>query len=443
MKKFPNAIIIILGLLVVSWLLTYIIPSGAYDRKTDENGRVKVINDSYHYIDSEPLSFFDLMLTIPKGIEARADLIVLILLIGGSFYVIEKTGALSEGLSKMVSMLNGKEVWALVLLAFIFMVAGATIGLQEELIAMIPVLLLFGRSLGYNTFTILYTSFGSAIVGGAFSPSNPFAVLIAQNEAQLPLMSGAGFRLIVLGIVFLVWVLYLLRYAHKNRIEKEALPNVNEKMPLRFSVILSLLGVTFTLVFYGIIVWDWGFQEMSACFFVLGLAAGLIGQLGLNGTAEMYVAGFKEMIFACVVIGLAYSISLILKDGMVIDSIVYGLFGPLKFLPPALSAVIMMIGHSVLHIPVPSYSGQAIMTMPILVPLSDLIGISRQTCVLAYQYGAVMADMIIPTNGALMAVLAVASVTYDKWIRFIVKPMLLILGLAALTLIVATMLELS
>jgi uncharacterized ion transporter superfamily protein YfcC len=369
---------------------------------------------------------------------------VLILLIGGCFYIIEKTGALTEGLSKMVAILNGKEASALVLLSFLFLVAGATIGLQEEIIAMVPVLLLFGRSLGYNTFTMLYMSFGSAIVGAAFSPSNPFAVLIAQNEAELPLMSGSGFRLVVMGIVFVCWVMYIMRHARKNRIPKEALPNAeNGKMPLRFALILSSFAITFALVFYGIVVWSWGFPEMSACFFVLGLFSGIAGRLGLNGTAEMYVAGFKEMIFACIVIGLAYSISLILKEGMVIDTIVYGLFGPLKYLPPALSAVIMMIGHSILHIPIPSTSGQAIMTMPILVPLSDLIGISRQTCVLAYQYGAVLADMIMPTNGALMAVLAVASVSYDQWLRFILKPMLLLLGLSAVAIVVATLIGFS
>ena len=443
MKKFPNPIIIILAILLGAWLLTFLIPAGAYNRQLNEaTGRMEVVSDSYHTIEGPALSFFDLMLTIPRGIEERADLIVLILMIGGCFYIIEKTGALTEGLNHMVTLLKGKESIALILLSFLFLLSGITIGLQEEIIAMIPVLLLFGRSLGYNTFTILFMSFGSAILGGAFSPSNPFAVLIAQHEAELPLMSGISFRLVALALAYVIWVAYLLRYAKTHRIVNTVPPPVGRKLSTRHLSILILLAITFMIVFYGIIGLDWGFPEMGACFFVLGLVAGLIGQLGWNGTAEMYVAGFKELIFACVVIGLAYSISLVLKEGQVIDTIVYGLFGPLRYLPPALSAVIMMIGHSLIHIPIPSYSGQAIMTMPILVPLSDLIGISRQTCVLAYQYGAVMADMIIPTNGALMAVLAVASVNYDQWIRFIIKPMLMILGLAAATVTIATIIQL-
>ncbi len=195
--------------------------------------------------------------------------------------------------------------------------------------------------------------------------------------------------------------------------------------------------LTFAIVIYGLLELDWGFNEMSACFFALGITSGLIGQLGLNETGEAYIAGFKEMIFAAIIIGFANSISLILKEGMVIDSIVYGLFGPLQYLPASFSAVLMMLSHSVLHFPIPSYSGQAVLTMPILLPLSDLIGLSRQTCVLAYQYGAVMADMFVPTNGALMAVLAISGIKYDKWLKFILKPTFLLLLLAAISIVIA------
>jgi uncharacterized ion transporter superfamily protein YfcC len=148
------------------------------------------------------------------------------------------------------------------------------------------------------------------------------------------------------------------------------------------------------------------------------------------------------MTFACVVIGMANSISLVLKDGMIIDTIVHGLFTPLQYLPGELSAVGMMIAHSFLHFPVPSYSGQAILTMPILIPLSDLLDISRQVCVLAYQYGAITMDLIIPTNGALMAVITVAGISYDDWVKFITKKLLVILALSALAIIVASQINL-
>ncbi|NJB69861.1 putative ion transporter superfamily protein YfcC [Saonia flava] len=438
MKKFPNAFVIIIAVILLSWILTYIIPQGTYKRvANEESGLIEVVNNSYQRINIEHLSAFDLILAIPRGIIGRADIIVLILLLGGCFYIIEKTGALSQGLGKLVELLKGKETLALIIVSALFTAAGATIGLQEEVIAMTPILLLFGRSLGYNTFTTVYMSYGSTVVGSAFSPSNPFAVIIAQKEAGLPLLSGSEFRLIVLLVAFVLWVLYLINYGNRNRVKKEEMTSDNQSVSGRNQIILFLLCITFGVVTYGMLELEWGFNELSASFFALGIISGLIGKLGVNKTGETYVSGFKEMIFAAMIIGLANSISLILKEGMVIDSIVYGLFGPLKSFSPAFSGVLMMISHVILHFPLPSYSGQAVMTMPILVPLSDLIGMSRQTCVLAYQYGAVMADMIVPTNGALMAVLAINGISYNKWFKFAIKPTLLILLIGAIAIVAA------
>jgi uncharacterized ion transporter superfamily protein YfcC len=438
MKKFPNAFVILIAVIIFAWILTYIIPQGSYQRILDEaTGTTKVLNDSYQTVTSEHLSPMDLILSIPRGIIGRADAIVLILLIGGCFYVIEKTGALNQGLVKLVKILEGKETLALILVTSLFTAGGVSIGMQEEVIAMIPILLLFGKSLGYNTFTIILMSYGSTVIGSSFSPSNPFAVIIAQKEAGLPLLSGSQFRLVVLAVVLIVWIVFIIRYANKNRIDKIKMPSADASMTARSKIILSLLALTFCGVIYGLLFLNWDFNEMSASFFALGIVAGLIGQLGINGTGESYIDGFKEMMFAAILLGLANSISLLLKEGMIMDTIVYGLFGPLKYLSPSVSAISMMVAHSFLHFPVPSYSGQAVLTMPILVPLSDLIGVSRQTCVLAYQYGAVMADMIVPTNGALMAVLALCNIPYNKWLKFALRPTLLVLLIAAIALVVS------
>jgi len=438
MKKFPNAFVIVLGVVLTSWICTFIIPQGAYQRVFDNaTERNSVVPNSFEQIQAPSLTVFDLLLSIPKGITGRADVIVLILLLGGCFYVIEKTGALNQGLSQLISLLNGKESLSLIVLCILFLAGGFTVGLQEEIIAMTPVLLLFGKNLGYNSATIIYSSYGSATLGSAFSPFNPFGVIIAQKEAELELLSGIEFRLIVLLIVSIVWVLYILRYAKRNRIEKENEIVKTENLSLRNKIILSLLVLTFAVVSYGLIYLDWGFMEMSASFFGLGIASGLIARFGINKTTEVYVDGFKEMIFASIIIGLANSISVVLKEGSIIDSIVYGLFTPLQHASPSLAAVVMMTSQSVLHFPIPSYSGQAILTMPILTPLSDLIGMSRQVCVLAYQYGAIMMDVIVPTNGALMAVIAIGGIRYNSWIKFIIKPALIIFAIAVLAILVA------
>jgi uncharacterized ion transporter superfamily protein YfcC len=423
----------------MSSLLTYIIPHGEYERITnEETNQITVVPGSYKVIDGEPLSIFQTIMAIPRGIIERADLVVLILLIGGCFFVIERTGALEEGVVYLTVKLKGKEEIALILVSIIFATGGALIGLQEEIIAMTPVLLYFTARLGYNPFVAVSISYGSAIIGASFSPMNPFAVVIAQNLAELPFLSGSGYRLIILLAAFIFYMFLIIRYANRNKIPKVTDSAVtNETISKRSIVILGLLALSFVILIYGMLKLNWGFNEMTAEFFVLGIIIGLIGKLGINGTSEAYIEGFKTMIFAAIILGMANSISLILKQGMIIDTIIYGLFTPMQYLPKSLAAISMLLSQAVLHFPVPSYSGQAILTMPILLPLSDLIGLSRQVCVLAYQYGAVMMDMLVPTNGALMAIIAIAGISFNKWFKFAFKLTLFILGLGALAIIIA------
>ena len=439
MKKFPNALVIMIGFIILATILTYIIPQGQYERITDpETNQISVVQGSYKSVVAEPVSIFKMFLSIPEGVVSRSSLITLILLIGGCFYVIEKTGALKEGIAFLTVKLQGKEEIVLIIVSIIFLVGGATMGLQEEIIAMMPVLLYLTSRLGYNAFVAIAISFGSAIVGAAFSPMNPFAVVIAQKETGLEFLSGSAFRMIVLVIAFIVWIFMIIRYANKNKIEKVVeTDQVVEKISVRSAIILSLVGLAFVILVIGMLNYNWDFNEMSAEFFALGILVGLIGNLGVNGTIETYIEGFKELVFAAMIVGFASSISIILKEGMVIDSIIYGLFTPMQYLPKSLAAVSMMISQSLLHFPVSSYSGQAILTMPILAPLSDLIGISRQVCVLAYQYGAVMTDLIYPTQGALMAIIAIAGISFDKWLKFILKFVLTILVVGAIAIVVA------
>lgn len=428
-----------IGFIILSTILTYIIPQGAYQRiENPETGQITVVEGSYKTVEAEPVSIYKMLLSIPEGVVERASLITLILLIGGCFYVIEKTGALKEGITYLIIKLNGKEELVLIIVSIIFLVGGATMGLQEEIIAMLPVLLYLTSRLGYNAYVAIAISFGSAILGASFSPMNPFAVVIAQKETGLEFLSGSWFRLIVLVIAFIVWMFMIIRYANKNRVEKVIdTEETFEKVSIRSIIILSLVGVAFVILVIGMLNYNWEFNEMSAEFFALGIIVGLIGKLGLNGTIETYIEGFRELVFAAMILGFASSISIILQEGMIIDSIIYGLFQPMQYLPKSLAAVSMMISQSLLHFPVSSYSGQAILTMPILAPLSDLMGISRQVCVLAYQYGAVMADLIYPTQGALMAIIAIAGISFDKWFKFILKFFLAILGVGSIAIVVA------
>jgi len=438
MRKFPNALVIMLGFILFVSLLTFLLPKGEYARtKHPDLDYVTVVPDSYQPVEGDDLSIGQILLSIPEGIIGRAELIALIFLVGGAFYVVDKTGAFKDGIQYMTEKLDGKEAIALAVVSFLFTTGGALNGLQEEIIAMIPVLLFFAKRLGYNALVAVGISYGSAVVGSSFSPMNPFAVGMAQKTAEIPLFSGSIFRIVILVIAYIIWTGLIVRYANKNKTDtaKEQ-STVKHKMHSRNVLILCLTALAFMVVIFGLVFLEWGFNEMSAEFFVLGILAGLVGRLGLNGTAESFVQGFKEMTFAVIIIGLANSITLILKQGLIIDTIIYGLFMPLQYLPKSFAALFMMAAQALLHFPVPSYSAQAIMTMPILAPLSDLIGISRQVCVLAYQYGAVMMDMVIPTNGALMATISVAGISYNQWIKFAMKLTLVLLALGALAIIV-------
>ena len=438
MKKFPNALVIMLGAILLAWILTFLIPQGTYQRiEQPESGRTTVVPGSFAQTAAPHPGVLDLFRSVPEGLIDQASLIALIFLLGGGFYVIEKSGALGQGLQRIVGLMKGREPLALLVVSLLFATAGATIGMQEEIIAMAPVLIVFCRSLGFNALVAVGISYGSAVLGSAFSPSNPFAVIVAQQEAELPLLSGSPFRLVFLFVAVVLWNAYLVAYARRNPVERVPMDAVGKPMSLPSAIILALVCATFVLVTYGLLRLDWGFNELSACFFATGLAAGLISGMGLNGTANTYIEGFREMTFAAVIMGLASSITLLLEKGVIIDTIVYYLFSPMEGLPASLSALGMMASQAMLHFPVPSYTGQAVLTMPILTPLSDLIGISRQVTVLAYQYGAVNMDLIVPTNGALMAILAIGGIPYDQWFRFVWKPAMILFAVAAVAILVA------
>jgi uncharacterized ion transporter superfamily protein YfcC len=221
--------------------------------------------------------------------------------------------------------------------------------------------------------------------------------------------------------------------------EKELLQDNDMAIPEKLSpihlLILLVVASTFMVMILGLTNWGWEYNEMSAIFFAMGITVGIIGKLGVNGTAKAYSEGFGEMVFAGIIVGLARSIYLVLQEGQIIDTIIFALFNPLEDFPLSLSAFGMMVCQAILHIPVPSTSGQAVLTMPLLTPLADLMGMSRQVVVLAYQYGAGIMDLVTPSNGGLMAILVAAGISYKDWISFSWKPILILFCIASVSVI--------
>ncbi len=446
--RFPHPIALLTGCILVGAALSYVLPAGQYERREDPvTGRSVVVPETYHVVESTPVGFFDALVAIPRGMADRADVIFLIFLIGGAFAVIDETGALRSGVAWLVARLRSREVLMIPVVSLAFATGGVIANMQDEIIALIPTLLILTSRLGFVPLTAVSMSAGAAMVGSAFSPINPFQVGIAQNLAEVPLFSGGLFRLASLVLALALWIFATMRHARRTRTAPEVMESQDEVVGSQdpddgaiegsHAAILALVLLTFGVMVYGIMRLGWDFDQMSAVFFMMGVVAGLVGGLRIRGTAEAYVRGFQSMAYAALLVGFAGGIFVVLDEGRIVDTIVHGLFTPLEGLPVAFATVGMMASHALVHLPVPSVSGQAVLTMPILVPLSDLLGLSRQVTVLAYQFGAGLCDLITPTNGALLAVLAAGGVEYQAWLKFALKWYLALMVLGAGVIFVA------
>ena len=430
----PHPLVLLTVCVGLAAVASHLLPAGEYERRLDEeSGQNVVVPGTYHAVEPNPVGPFDAIVALPRGIAEGVSVIALVFLIGGAFTVVDETGALKRGITSLVRALRGRDLLVIPLVSLFFATGGVVENMQEEIIPLIPVLLILSRRLGFTPIVAVAMSAGAAFVGSAFSPINPFQVAIAQRLAELPLASGAVFRIVFLLIALAFWVGMTMRYASRTRGEREAVDEGDAEGVRPSDLgIFALVLATFALAVVGMIVWHWGFDELSAAFFIMGVIVGLLAGMRLTGTAEAYVRGFRGMAYAALLIGFARSIYVVLQDGRVVDTIVQAMFTPLEGLPVMASAFGMVAAHTVIHVPVPSVSGQAVLTMPLLVPLSDLLGMSRQVTVLAYQYGAGLCELLTPTNGALMAILASAGVRYEEWIRHVIP---LYLGLVALGLL--------
>jgi uncharacterized ion transporter superfamily protein YfcC len=437
--RFPHPLALLVGCVLLAAALTWVLPAGKFQRREDPvTGRSVVVAGTYTRVESQPVGPFQAIVSIPKGIVDAASVIGLVFLIGGGFTVVERTGTFDRLVSGLVQRVRRRGILVIPVAALAFSLGGIMMQMQEELIAFVPVLLLLVRQLGFTPVTAVAMSLGAASVGAAFSPVNPFQVIIAQKVAELPPASGLGFRLAFLVPALGLWILGTMLYAMRTRRPPEA-PAPGQRLALHWRdgmILLSIL-MAFAIYIYGAQRLGWEFNELAALFFLVGVLAGVLGGLGVAGTADAFVDGFKSMALAALLIGFARAVYVVMNEGQIVDTVVNGLFTPIAGLPPALSALGMMVVQAAVHVPVPSTSSQAVLTLPLLVPLSDLIGLSRQVTVLAYQYGAGLCEIVTPTNGALMAMLVAAGVRYEDWMRFVIPMYGILAVVAMLALVIA------
>ena len=460
-RRLPHPLILLLAGVAVAAVLTWVLPAGNFDRVEDAaTGRRVVVAGTYHHVDRAPVGPFGAAVSIPRGFVEGADVIAVVLFVGGAWVVIDRIGTLPALVAMIVGRFRRRGLWAIPVVALFFAAMGALENMQEEIIPLVPVLLVLGEGLGVDAVVVVAMSAGAAMVGSAFGPTNPFQAGIALKLAQLPPFAGGALRVAMFVAGLALWIAWTLRYAIRTRTAAAAhvqpslddaralrvegpVPDLHhETAPTNFgrrhALILAIALAPMALYVYGALRLGWGFNELSGGFLISGIAGGLIGGLGATGTLIAYLEGAQSLLPAALMIGVARSISLVLEDGRVVDTILNGLVTSLARVPAAAGAFLQIPAQALLHVAVPSVSGQAVLTLPLFVPLANLLGLSRQVSVLAYQTGAGLAELVTPTNGALMAVLLAAGVPFQRWVRFVAGGVLMmaIVGIASIAAVI-------
>ncbi len=418
-SRVPHTWVLLAALALVAGLATHLIPAGEYAR-VEHGGRSLVDAGSFHRIEGHPATLGDLALAFPRGLEATARIVFYILIIGGAFAVVQATGAIDAGIGLALAACRRREGLVIPFLMVVFALGGGAFGMAEETLPFLPALVLLARRLGYDDLTGGAIALVGAGAGFAGAFMNPFTVGVAQGIAGLPLFSGMAYRWVVWTVTTSIAVVFVTRHARRVRRLPEAGSEGDEtpRGPRQLAV-LALLGGSLVVLVFGALARGWGILELSGLFLTVAVAAGAVGGLGANRTAEVFVEGVSAMAGGALVVGLARATLVLLDGARVTDTILHGLAGAVAGMPNWATVTGIYGVQVALNFLVPSGSGQAVLTMPILAPLGDLVGVTRQTSVLAYQLGDGFTNIFTPTSGYFMAGLALIRVPWARWAKFL------------------------
>lgn len=428
---FPETALLLLIIVAFVAALTYVMPAGAFERVLDEEtGRELVKAGTYAVTESNPTSLVELFSAVFRGLVKASDIIALIFVIGGAFGIVARTGAIAAGLGSLVKKLQGREAVMVAIIMTAFAVCGATFGMAEESLPFVVILVTVALKMGFDPIVGVAMVVIGLYCGYSAGPLNPFNTGIAQGVAELPLFSGIGLRIVLMAGALVIAI--TITVLHGKKYKKLGIDNTKlleefkaeEERPITGTdkIILAILAATIIVLIYGVVSYGWYFNEITALFFGMGLLIGLIYRKGnLNQISRDFVEGAGEMTTAAIFVGLSRVILVVMEDGMIMDTFVYWLSLPLSQLNSVFAAWGMYLSQGLINFFIPSSTGQAVVVMPILSPLSDLIGVTRQTAVLAYQCGDGFWNMITPTHSVLMASLGLAKIPFGKWFKFAVK----------------------
>lgn len=444
-----NAFVLMFIIILVMSLLTYILPAGQYER-VESNGRMVVDPESFQYISSNPVGFLEIFNSVHLGMLEGAPIILFVFLFGGALGIMQKTGAIDSFIKVMASKFGKKEYVLIPILVLIFASLGTLIGSAEDTLVYIAIIIPLTMALGMDAMTgFAIVMLGTLATGFTSGITNPFNIGVAQTIAELPMYSGMSYRIVVFVVFYMLTVLFIYKHAKKVKVDPSQgiygkfNPEESIKIDLDFKIstrhllaLFVLLG-NFVALIVGVIKFRWYISEIGGIFLLSSIIMSIICKIGPNKMAEGFITGARDMVEGALIIGFAQTILVITTNGGLIDTILHFVSNAVSVLPASINAVGMFLLQLCLNFLVPSGSGQAALTMPIMTPLADLIGVTRQTAVLAFQFGDGISNMVIPTSGVLLAGLAIAGIPFSKWVRWVFPYFLIQTSLAIILLVIA------
>lgn len=451
--RMPNTFVLLFAILALIALATWFVPGGKYETHLVD-GRQLVDPASFHYVESAPQGLVALLKAPIKGFVESAQIIGFVLFVGGAFAVLQRTEAI-DTLIRSIARAHAHSplVRALVIPVFVtlFSLGGATFGMNEEVIPFILIFVPLALALGYDTVTGVSIPFLGSQVGFGAAFLNPFNVGIAQGIAGVPVFSGMGYRLVVWAACTFVTIAFLMWYAARvkrtptlsptyvlDQTKRQEMPDMSahehERMTGRHAAVLGIFALTLGSMVVGVVQYGWFIDEIAALFLAMAIVVGLVGRLGTDNWVAAFMQGVKDLAPTALVIAIARATMVIARDAHIIDTMLHELMPLVQSSHPVFAAQKMYLIQSIINFFIHSGSGQAALTMPIMAPLADLVGVSRQTAILAFQLGELSTPMI-PTSGITVGVLALARIPWLTWAKWMIPLQLIYLVLALLLLV--------
>jgi uncharacterized ion transporter superfamily protein YfcC len=452
-SRFPDSLVLIFSIIILAQLLSYVLPHGEFNRvEVPNSSRTMVENGTYQEVVGAArvtLPAWSFLTSLPSGLEKAQDIIFLVFLVGGVIALLRASGAIDAALHGAVARLGKAPELLIGGTLLLFGLGAFTIGMGEEYVPLIPILVTMSLAMKLDAIVAMGMIWVPYGIGWACAGTNPFGVVIAQGLAGVPITSGLATRWVLFFIFLAVGFQHV--YAYARKIQKdpsaslvanvdystgfEAPQDVRMTGPRILILVIFLAGIVGFV--YGVKTWGWYISELNAVFLGIGLLAAIISRMSPNTASQTFIRGASEMTSAALLIGFARTIEVVLSDGQVIDTIIHGIASTLEGTGSYVSAVGMLAVQTVCNFFIPSGSGQAYVTMPIMSPLATLTGVPQQVAVLAYQFGDGFTNMVVPTSALVMGTLALGKIPYTRWVRFIMPLMVKLFGLAIIVLILA------